>query len=96
MLTTTPYTEAIREAKRRVIFDALRQTGGNRTHAASALGITRHHLTAQIRTLEIDVPVAPRATWSRGGRRPKPSAEAKCPACDRPVVNDHDVRLPQS
>ncbi|HEX7614112.1 MAG TPA: sigma 54-interacting transcriptional regulator [Thermoanaerobaculia bacterium] len=54
------YQEALRAARLAAIDGALQATGGNRTRAARALGISRQSLLYEMRKLEIDAP--------RGGR----------------------------
>lgn len=50
----------MRGYKRQVIEDTLRETGGNRAHAAQILALNRTHLQALIRQLGITVPVRSR------------------------------------
>jgi DNA-binding NtrC family response regulator len=45
---------ALDAAARREIEAALQETGGNITHSAAALGITRAALIGRLRSLEID------------------------------------------
>ena len=54
------YQDALREARLVAIDTALQTAGGNRTHAARALGISRQSLLYEMKKLEIDAP--------RGGR----------------------------
>jgi DNA-binding NtrC family response regulator len=72
-MTPISFTEAakagLREAKRRVIIEALEVTGGNRTHAAARLQITRPYLLSQMKALNISVSPAPRETWDRRAKR---------------------------
>jgi Nif-specific regulatory protein len=46
--------DRLRDAKRDVVVDALRRTGGNFTHAGELLGVHANHLHRLVRTLEID------------------------------------------
>jgi len=54
------YQEALKAARLAAIDGALQAAGGNRTHAARALGISRQSLLYEMKKLEIDAP--------RGGR----------------------------
>jgi DNA-binding NtrC family response regulator len=54
---------AVRAFKRRLLETALLEAGGNRTHAAQALGLERTYLLRLIRDLGVGVPAPP-----RGGR----------------------------
>jgi len=45
----------MREVEREAIIQALKETGGNRTHAAEALGISRRTLQNKIKDYEIDL-----------------------------------------
>jgi transcriptional regulator with GAF, ATPase, and Fis domain len=47
------YYEAIKEAKRELILNALEQANGNYTEAANALGVHPNNLHRLIRTLEL-------------------------------------------
>jgi DNA-binding NtrC family response regulator len=47
---------ALDDAARREIEAALKETGGNVTHAAKALGISRISLRARMNALRIDTP----------------------------------------
>jgi hypothetical protein len=47
---------AVEEFKRRLIETALRQSGGNRTHAARCLGLQRTYLLRLIRDLGVSAP----------------------------------------
>lgn len=47
------YHEAINELKRRLIIDAVAQTGGNYTEAARALGVHPNYLHRLIRNLNL-------------------------------------------
>ena len=47
--------KTMREVEREAIVDALAKTGGNRTHAAEALGISRRTLQNKIKEYEIDL-----------------------------------------
>jgi len=48
------YREAVDEAKRRVILEALAEAGGNRTRAAALLGLSRQSLLYETKRLSID------------------------------------------
>ncbi|MBI4242204.1 MAG: sigma 54-interacting transcriptional regulator [Candidatus Rokubacteria bacterium] len=48
-----PYHEAIREAKKRVALNALKQAGGSYTRAAKLLGVHANHLHRLIRNLQL-------------------------------------------
>jgi Nif-specific regulatory protein len=50
---TTTYHDLVREAKRRIIFDALEKTGGNYTDAAHRLGVHTNNLHRLIRDLDL-------------------------------------------
>jgi len=50
---------AVEEFKRRLIESALRQSGGNRTHAARRLGLQRTYLLRLIRDLGVSAPPSP-------------------------------------
>ncbi len=54
------YQNALKAARLAAIDGALLASGGNRTHAARALGISRQSLLYEMKKLEIDAP--------RGGR----------------------------
>jgi DNA-binding NtrC family response regulator len=49
------FHQVVRRARERIIHVALRSTGGNVTHAARRLGITRPYLLRLIREFSIDV-----------------------------------------
>ena len=59
---------AVEEFKRRLIETALRQSGGNRTHAARCLGLQRTYLLRLIRDLGVSAP--PPASFAGVPRRP--------------------------
>ena len=59
---------AVEEFKRRLIETALRQAGGNRTHAARGLGLQRTYLLRLIRDLAVSAPPPP-----NGSRPPAPA-----------------------
>lgn len=59
---------AVEEFKRRLIETALRQAGGNRTHAARGLGLQRTYLLRLIRDLGVSAP--PPASFAGVPRRP--------------------------
>jgi DNA-binding NtrC family response regulator len=48
-----PFHEAVRAAKRRIIAEALRETGGHQTRAAERLGLTQPYLSRLIKNLEL-------------------------------------------
>jgi len=48
------YRDAVDEAKRRVIHEALAETGGNRTRAAALLGLSRQSLLYEMKRLSIN------------------------------------------
>jgi Nif-specific regulatory protein len=50
-LTVTPYHEAIHQAKKRLILDAVEQAQGNITRAAKALGLQANYLHRLITNL---------------------------------------------
>lgn len=54
--TVLGFRGAVEEFKRRVIETALRQSGGNRTHAARCLGLQRTYLLRLMRDLGVSVP----------------------------------------
>ena len=62
---------AVSDFKRRLIEATLSQAGGNRTHAARALGLQRTYLLRLMREFEVHIPPPPgpwrRASWSNGG-----------------------------
>jgi DNA-binding NtrC family response regulator len=47
---------ARRDAERNEILDALAQTGGNQTHAAKLLGVSRRTLVSRLRLFDIPRP----------------------------------------
>jgi hypothetical protein len=59
---------AVSEFKRRLIEATLTQAGGNRTHAARALGLQRTYLLRLMREFEVRIPPPP-GPWRRGGPR---------------------------
>jgi transposase-like protein len=66
---------AVEEFKRRLIESVLRQSGGNRTHAARRLGLQRTYLLRLIRDLGVSAPASPafprpRAVEARASGRP--------------------------
>ncbi len=65
---------AVEEFKRRLIETALRQSGGNRTHAARGLGLQRTYLLRLIRDLGVAAPPSP-----NGGRPPGPAKSVDTP-----------------
>ncbi len=56
---------AVSEFKRRLIEATLTQSGGNRTHAARALGLQRTYLLRLMREFEVRIPPPP-GPWRRG------------------------------
>lgn len=80
------YAEAVREAKRRIISDALKKCGGNRIHAAKALGVSRTLIYNLMHRLGISIDPPERHTYTRGavhGNEPKSRNRT------RPVGGDH-------
>jgi len=65
---------AVEEFKRRLIESVLRQSGGNRTHAARRLGLQRTYLLRLIRDLGVSAPASSafprRAVEARASGRP--------------------------
>ena len=55
---------AVSEFKRRLIEATLTQSGGNRTHAARALGLQRTYLLRLMREFEVRIPPQP-GPWRR-------------------------------
>ena len=55
---------AVGEFKRRLIEATLTQSGGNRTHAARALGLQRTYLLRLMREFEVHIPPPP-GPWRR-------------------------------
>jgi DNA-binding NtrC family response regulator len=64
------FHELVVQYKRELLLAALARHGGNRTHAARALGLQRTYLLRLIRDLALDVPPAPRAWPARSAREP--------------------------
>lgn len=62
------YHDAVRQARRSLIAQALVQCGGNRTHAAKALGLQRTHLQRLVRTMGLEE--VARAARRRGASPP--------------------------
>ena len=58
------YHGAVCEFKRRLIEATLTQSGGNRTHAARALGLQRTYLLRLMREFEVHIPPPP-GPWRR-------------------------------
>jgi DNA-binding NtrC family response regulator len=52
----TTWHEQVRAFKRDLLATALERAGGNRTHAACALGLERTYLLRLVRELEVKVP----------------------------------------
>ncbi|MBI4591801.1 MAG: hypothetical protein HY725_23500 [Candidatus Rokubacteria bacterium] len=65
---------AVEEFKRRLIETALRQSAGNRTHAARCLGLQRTYLLRLIRDLGVSAPPAP-----NGARQSTPAKSVDTP-----------------
>jgi len=65
---------AVEEFKRRLIEAALRQSGGNRTHAARCLGLQRTYLLRLIRDLDVSAPPP-----LNGSRPPAPAKSVDTP-----------------
>lgn len=59
------WPDAVAAFKRRLLTDALVDAGGNRTHAAQALGLQRTYLLRLIRDFGVDVPRGPRRPPAR-------------------------------
>jgi len=59
---------AVTDFKRRLLEEALRSAGGNRTHAARALGLQRTYLLRLIREFGVAVPPPRREAAKAGGR----------------------------
>ncbi|MDO8477130.1 MAG: helix-turn-helix domain-containing protein [Candidatus Rokubacteria bacterium] len=55
---------AVSEFKRRLIEATLTQSGGNRTHAARALGLQRTYLLRLMREFQVHIPPPP-GPWRR-------------------------------
>ena len=49
----TPLHDALRDAKKKIILEAIAQAGGNQTEAARLLGVHPNHLFRTIRQLDI-------------------------------------------
>lgn len=64
-----PWHEAVDAFKRELLERALVAAGGNRTHAARALGLQRTYLLRLMREFEVHVPrvTGPRASRERAG-----------------------------
>jgi DNA-binding NtrC family response regulator len=56
----TGWHGALRRFKRALVEQTLAQTGGNRTHAARALGLQRTYFLRLLRDLEVQAPPAAR------------------------------------
>jgi DNA-binding NtrC family response regulator len=67
----------VEEFKRRLIETALRQSGGNRTHAARGLGLQRTYLLRLIRDLGVSAPPPPNG--SRAPTLPKSVDTSRTP-----------------
>ena len=65
---TASWHDAVAGLKRRLLTEALVGAGGNRTHAAEALGLQRTHLLRLIRELGVVVPRGPRPAPARKRR----------------------------
>jgi len=65
-MTSPTYRSAVVDFKRQLIETTLREHGGNRTHAARALGVQRTYLLRLIRDLRVATP----ASAGRHGERP--------------------------
>jgi DNA-binding NtrC family response regulator len=73
------FHDAVVGFKRHLLERALVATGGNRTHAARALGMQRTYLLRLIRDLDVDAP-PPRV------RRRPPAASVPAPDAVRPGI----------
>jgi hypothetical protein len=71
----TGYFAALQDYKRHLVTVALKGAGGNRTHAAAALGLRRTFLQRLIRELGIEIPPARprRPPAPTNGHRPPPT-----------------------
>jgi DNA-binding NtrC family response regulator len=65
-MNDSSYRAAVVEFKRRLIETTLQNNGGNRTHAARALGLQRTYLLRLIRDLGAMVPTPGRRPEDRG------------------------------
>ena len=85
---------AVEEFKRRLIETALRQSGGNRTHAARCLGLQRTYLLRLIRDLGVSAPPPASASgnFSHPRSSPEPGAHPAPPS--PPVVPPNGRRPP--
>lgn len=61
------FRQAVEQFKRRLIEVALREAGGNRTHAARRLGLQRTYLLRLIRDLGVPAPPPAPSRISAGG-----------------------------
>ncbi len=86
---------AVEEFKRRLIESALRQSGGNRTHAARCLGLQRTYLLRLIRDLGVSAPPPASApgNFSHPCSNPEPGARPAPPS--PPVVPLDGSRPPR-
>jgi DNA-binding NtrC family response regulator len=64
------YHDAVSQFKRKLIEVTLRESQGNRTHAARLLGLQRTYLLRLIRDLNVSAP--PPQARRRGGDSPNP------------------------
>lgn len=94
---------AVTDFKRRLLEQALRNAGGNRTHAARALGLQRTYLLRLIRDFGVAVPPARREAAKVESRRrgavsiapPSAHGEVGEPARrDRPLDGERHVSSP--
>jgi len=60
-VTKASYYEAIKDAKRQFISDALKQTEGNYTEAAKLLGVHPNNLHRLVRSLDLKTTVSPKS-----------------------------------
>ena len=65
-MTTIGYHDAVKDFRRRLIEATHHQCGGNRTHAARALGLQRTYLLRLMRDLEVRVPPRLRCEHTNG------------------------------
>ncbi len=93
-LAVAGFRGAVEEFKRRLIEAALRQSGGNRTHAARCLGLQRTYLLRLMRDLGVSVPRPGSLPGSEPGARGfRPGAGPAPPSS--PVVPVNGSRPPR-
>ncbi len=64
-MNTATYRSAVTAFKRQLIETTLREHGGNRTHAARALGVQRTYLLRLIHDLRVATPASARGHGER-------------------------------